>query len=130
MYNEKPPFLSSRGKMVMVMVMVMVATLTRTTAACPLGQEGRCAEDGVSGVEEREKGGQESGVDERERVCVEWRKGVGVGSGSGSGKWDIGAERVKSERGNYTKEKCAFERVCMKDCLVQSLKTLSQLSIK
>ena len=47
--------------MVMVMVMVMVATLTRPTAACPFGQEGRCAEDGVSGVEEREKGGQESG---------------------------------------------------------------------
>ena len=38
------------------MVMVVVATLTRTTAACSLGQEGRCAEDGVRGVEEREKG--------------------------------------------------------------------------
>ena len=44
----------------MVMVMVMVANLTRPTA-CPLGQEGRCAEDGVSGVEERKNGGQESG---------------------------------------------------------------------
>ena len=43
------------------MVMVIVATLTRPTAACPLGQEGRCAEDGASGVEEREKGGQENG---------------------------------------------------------------------
>ena len=47
--------------MVMVMAMVMVATFTHATAACSLDQEGRCGEDGVSGVEEREKGGQESG---------------------------------------------------------------------
>ncbi len=66
------------------------------------------------------------GKDERgrESVCV---CGVEKRSGgrSGSGKWDIGAERVKSESGrNYTKEKCAFERVCMKDCLVQPLKDI------
>ena len=66
----------------MVMVMVMVATLTRPTAACPLGQEGRCAEDGVSGVEEREKGGQESG-EGRGRACV-------CGVGSGVGVWGSG----------------------------------------
>ena len=35
------------------LVMMTVATLTRPTAASPLGQEGRCAEDGVSGLEER-----------------------------------------------------------------------------
>ena len=69
------------------MVMVVVATLTRTTAACSLGQEGRCAEDGVSGVEEREDKG--AGKDERERVC-------GVEGGGGKGK---GRERKEEERG-------------------------------
>ena len=45
----------------------------------PLGQEGRCAEDGVSGVEERKKGRQENG-EGRERACgVE--RGVCVGGG-------------------------------------------------
>ena len=112
----------------MVMVMVMVATLTRPTAACPLGQEGRCAEDGVSGVEEREKGGQESG-EGRGRACVcvwgsgEWSEGGCVGEGE-SGGWgkgegrkgeederrDIGAERVKWE-GKERHEECACERV-------------------
>ena len=58
----------------MVIVMVMVATLTRPTAACTLDHEGRCAEDGVSGVEEKEIGGHESGAGcERACcVCVEW----------------------------------------------------------
>ena len=46
--------------------------------------------------------------DERERVCVEMRKGVR-------------AERVKSERGKEGHER---ERVCMKDCLVQSVKDI------
>ena len=98
----------------MVMVMVMVATLTRPTAACPLGQEGRCAEDGVSGVEEREKGGQETG-EGRGRACV-CGVGSGVvcvwGEGGESGGWrrDIGAERVKCE-GKERHEECACERV-------------------
>ena len=34
----------------------MVATLTRSTAACPYCEEERCAENGVSGVEGRERG--------------------------------------------------------------------------
>ena len=40
------------------------------------------------------------GKDERERACVraEWRKGVG-------GKWDIGAEKVKSESGKELHER-------------------------
>ena len=40
----------------MVMAMVMVATPTRATAACSLWKEKRCAEDGVSGVEGRDRG--------------------------------------------------------------------------
>ena len=54
--EEDPPGERSEMVMVMVMVMVIVVTLTRTTAACSLGQEGPRAEDGVRGVEEREKG--------------------------------------------------------------------------
>ena len=49
-----------------VVVMVMVATLTRPTAASPFGQEGRCAEVCVCGVEEREGKNKR----ERDRVCV------------------------------------------------------------
>ena len=51
-------------------------------------------EDKRVGKDERER--------ERERVCgVEKRRG----SGSGSGKWDIGAERVKSESGKELHER-------------------------
>ena len=48
--------------------------VTRATDACPLGKEGRCAEDGVSGVEEREGEDKRVGKDKRERegVCVWW----------------------------------------------------------
>ena len=60
------------------------------------------------------------GMDERESVCV-WS---GEKEWEWKWEWDIGADRVKSERENYTEEKCAFERVCMKDCLVQSLKNI------
>ena len=54
----------------------MVATPNpRLPALC---EEERCAEDGVRGVEEREKGGQgEWGEGMRESVCVEWRGGDG-----------------------------------------------------
>ena len=56
------------------MVMMMtVATLTRPKAACPLDPEGRCAEDGVSGVEERDDKRVEK--DKRESVCVCREKG-------------------------------------------------------
>ena len=77
----------------------MVATLTHPTAACSLGQEERCAEDGASGVEEREGGqesveGQESGDGEVGGVCCvlcvvccvwggEGRRGEGRGKGGG-----------------------------------------------
>ena len=62
--------ISTREPKRLVMVMVVVATLTRPTASCPLSQEERCAEDSVSGVEEREKGGRESWGRMRESVCV------------------------------------------------------------
>ena len=93
----------------MVMVMVMVATLTRPTAACPLGQVGRCAEDGVSGVEEREKGGQESG-EGRGRGCVCVGEERGERRERAEGERDIGAERVTWE-GKERHEECACERV-------------------
>ena len=45
--QSKGKMYPSRGEM----PMVMVATVTRRTAACPLCEEVRCAQDGVSGVE-------------------------------------------------------------------------------
>ena len=68
----------------------------------------------MSGVEEREKGGQETG-EGRGRACV-----CGVGSGvvcvcgGGRGEWGVEkghrAERVKCE-GKERHEECACERV-------------------
>ena len=77
------------------MVMVMVATLTRPTAAYPLGQEGRCAEDGVSGVEERKKGWTREWGRMRESACVWSGEGVCVRRGGG-GLEGRGGEREGS----------------------------------
>ena len=63
------------------------------------------------------------GKDERERVCVEWRKW----EWEWEWEWEEGYRGGKGEvrgRRKDTKEKCAFERVCMKDCLIQSLKNI------
>ena len=69
----------------MVMVMVMEATLTRPTVACSLGQEGLCAEDGVRGVEERERRRTREWGRTGESVCVCGR-GEGRGGGGGGGR--------------------------------------------